>query len=229
MRSARLVMAAVLIAGLLGLLLLAVLQRTSLGFTLGVVSSGPVAALERGSEACQRPIDVPDGGSFNRLAFVVGTFYRPHGPRLTVSVKDLGGAVLARGDVAAGYPDITAQPIHHVALDRTVAARRISVCIANRGRHRVALYGNAGAAARTSGTVLDGKPLPVDLDLKFERGDRLLADLAPLVFKRAALFGFPWEGKWLYILLGLALLLGGPWLLWRAIASAGPPDREPLT
>jgi hypothetical protein len=219
MRSARAVLAAVLVAGLVGLVAIASLTRTDLGFTLGVVSTAPVAALERGQEVCQQPIDVPGGGSFNRVAFRVGTFNRPHGPRLAVAVRDLGGRLLAHGDLPAGYPDIGVRPVERVRLDRSVGPGRISVCLANDGEQKVAVYGGADAAARSSRAFVDGKAVPADIELAFNRTPRSLAELTPRIFERAALFGFSWEGAWLYWALAIAVLLGGPWLLWRAIVS----------
>lgn len=220
MRRARVVIVVVLLSGLIGLVALAMLERTSLGFTLGVVSSAPVAPLSGGQEVCQLPIDVPNGGDFNRLAFRVGTYGKQAGPPLVASVRDLAGRTVARGELAAGYPDIGASRVEGVRLDNTVDAHRIEVCLANLGPGRVAIYGGADAAARSSSAFLDGRPISADIEIAFDRGARSLAELAPNIFERASRFGFAWEGAWLYWLLGSALLFGGPWLLWRALALA---------
>jgi hypothetical protein len=225
MRSGRVALFAVLAFGLIALIAVAVVKRTSTAFTLGVVSTAPVVTLQAGQEACQLPIDVPSGGSFDRVAFRLGTFGAAHGPRLQVAVRDLAGTALARGTLSAGYPDITTRPVERVRLNRKVEPGRISVCLIDLERRKVAVYGGADAAARTSTAFVDGQPVSSDLELVFERDGRSLAALVPDMFRRAALFGFSWEGAWMYWLLGLAVLVCGPLLLWRALESAARDQR----
>ena len=219
MRSARFVVLAAVVAGVVALALIAVSQSTPLAFTLGVVRAQPVVALSHGQSACQRPIDVPAGGAFDRVVLSVGTFHRPGSP-LQVSVRDERGRVVGRGLLPGGYPDIGRAPVHHVRLNRSVDAERIAVCVRNQGAQRVAIYGNADAAARSSTAFKDARPIHVDLSLEFDRGSRSIASEVPRMLDRAALFRAPWLGAWAYWILAVALVVGAPWLLLRALRSA---------
>src|SRR3954454_20103313 len=124
MRSARLIVVGLTAAAVLALAIVAVAQRTSLAFTLGVARAAAVARLAPGEQACQQPIDVPSGGAFDRVALGVGTYRRP-GPPLRLTVREAGGdRVLAAGTLAGGYPDVTRQLIR---LDRSVhPSQRVS-------------------------------------------------------------------------------------------------------
>jgi hypothetical protein len=224
MRSARVVVIAAMAALVVGGALMAVRHRTSLAFTLGVVRAAPAVVLGHGQRACQRPIDVPAGGAFDDVGVSVGTFQRAGSP-LALTVQDQGGRVVGRGTLAGGYPDIASIPVHHVPLDRTVGEGRIAVCVRNEGARKVALYGNADAAARSSTAFKDGRPIKVDLSLEFGRSSRSLASELPRMLDRAALFRAPWLGPWVYWILAVALLLGAPWLILRALRSAGDGGR----
>lgn len=204
------------------------LRTTPLAFTLGVAVAGPVATLDDGDQTCQRPIDVPDHAAFDRVALSVGTFHRAGSP-LSLTVEDLDGRVVSTGALPGGYPDIAQQQVHHVRLARSVGAGRVAVCIRNRGRRPVAIYGNVDAAARASTADRNGKRIGFDLALVFERTPRSKLSLVPDILRRASLFRFSWMGTWTYILLLATLLLGGPWLLVRALhsAAASPPAPEP--
>jgi hypothetical protein len=225
MRSARLVIGGLTAAAILVLAVVAVAQRTSLAFTLGVARAAAVARLGPGERACQEPIDVPSGAAFDRVALAVGTYGRPGPPlRLTVRAAS-GGGVLASGAIAGGYPDVPRRPVARVRLDRTVrASRRISVCVENRGPGPVGVYGDADLAARTSTAVKDGRPLRRDLSLVFERAPRSVASEVPAMLDRAALFRIPGLGAWAYVALGVLLALGGPLLLIRAVRAAIADD-----
>src|SRR4051795_3460747 len=133
MRSARFTIFGVVIAGVVCLVAVGAAQRTSLAFTLGVVPVAPVVGLHGGQEVCQRPIDVPSGGGFDRVSLQLGTYHRA-GPPGGVTVRDLGGRTLASGRIAGGYPDVAVQPSHVIRLDRSVAAPgRIAVCVRDNG------------------------------------------------------------------------------------------------
>jgi hypothetical protein len=219
MRRAVLVALGVLAAGLVGLVLAAVLHRTPRAFTLGVPSSAPVAAVSGGQTVCQQPIDVPAGAAFDRVTAIVGTYHKPGSP-LELTVRDLRNRVVASSRIPGGYPDIARAPVHFFRLGRTVSTPRIAVCLRNTGRRRVAFYGTIDLAARSSSAYLDGRPLHVDLNLQFQRASRSMASLVPRMLDRAALFRFPWMGAWTYVVLAVLLLVGAPWLLVRALASA---------
>src|SRR5689334_15636156 len=132
MRRALAALLGVLAAGLIGLVLSAVLHRTPRAFTIGVSASAPVVALKPGDTVCQMPLDVPAGGAFDTVIARVGTYGRA-GSALRVTVADLArrGRVIAEGRVPGGYGDITKQPVHAVRLSRTVSAPRIAVCVAD--------------------------------------------------------------------------------------------------
>lgn len=219
MRSARIVVVGAAVAGVLLLALLAVGHKTSLAFTLGVVRAAPVVTLTSGQTVCQQPIDVPGGGRFDRVALSVGTFQSTGAP-LAITVRDAGGRVVSTGTLAGGYPDIAQAPVHHVRLDRFVGTGRVVVCVRNQGGRKVALYGNADAAARSSSAFKDGRPIKFDLSLEFERGSRSLASELPRLLDRAALFRAPWLGPWAYWILLVALVAGAPWLILRALRAA---------
>jgi hypothetical protein len=226
MRSARVVILGTTVAGVVALAVVAVAHRTSLAFTLGVARAAAVARLGPGEQACQRPIDVPSGGAFDRVALGVGTYGRPGSPlRLTVREAS-GGRALATGALAGGYPDVARQPAARVRLDRTVRAPRVSVCVENRGPARIGVYGDADLAARTSTAVKDGRPLRRDLSLVFERAPRSVASEVPAMLERAALFRFPGFGAWAYVALAVLLVVGGPLLLIRAVQAASADDRS---
>jgi hypothetical protein len=226
MRSARLVVLGVTVAGVLALGLVAVLQRTSLAFTLGVARAAAVARLAPGEQACQRPIDVPSGAAFDRVALGVGTYGRPGSPlRLTVRAAS-GGRALATGALAGGYPDVARRPVQRIRLDRKVRAPRVSVCVENGGPRRVGVYGDVDLAARTSTAVKDGRPLRRDLSLVFERAPRSIANEVPTMLARAALFRFPGLGAWAYVVLGLLLVVAGPLLVIRAVQAAAGAERD---
>jgi hypothetical protein len=201
-------------------------RHTARAFTLGVVSSQAVATLPVATSVCQRPIDVPEDSGFDRVQFVLGTSGRP-GPPVAVTVRSLAGQVLARGRLAAGYADITDQPSHTVGLDRAVAGgRRIVVCLANRGRRPVAVYGNADAAARNSTAYVAGRPISADIDLRFAREPRSLASLAGTIAHRASLFRPPIVGAWTYVVVALLVVALVPVLLARALAATVRDDRD---
>jgi hypothetical protein len=225
MSRAGIVVTAIVVLAALTIAALAT-RRTSLAFTLGVGVAGPVATLERGDEVCQRPVDVPSGGAFDRIDLSVGTFHRAGSP-LAVTVRDTAGEVLSAGSVPAGYPDLAREPVHQVGLGRVVQPGRVAVCVRNRGRRAVAIYGNVDVAARTSSAYRNGKPVGFDLALVFNRPPRSKLSEVPAVFARASLFRFSWLRSWMYYVLLATLLLVGPWLLVRALdTGAGAADSE---
>ena len=210
MRSARLVVLGVAVAGVVALVLVAALQRDSLAFTLGVSRATPVARVGPGQEVCQRPIDVPAGGAFDRVALGV----RPASP-VRVSVRSAAGRTLATGAVDP------AGAVARVRLDRAVTATPIAVCVRNGGPGRVAVLGDADLAARTSTAALDGRPLRRDVSLVFERAPRSIAAEVPRMLARAALFRFPGMGAWVYVALAVLLVVAGPLLIARAVTAGG--------
>jgi hypothetical protein len=219
MRSAALVFAGVVGAGVLALGLTAVTDERDLAFTLGVNPAQIAAPLNAGQEVCQGPIDVPE--RFERVQMKVGTFGRPGQP-LDVAVREFpGGRTLAAGALRGGYADNSTPA---VALRSVPDGTRVVVCVRNAGRRQVALYGGAGAAARTSTARIGTRNLRTDLTLVFKRDeDRSVMALLPAMFERASLFHPGWAGPWLFwVLLGAVVVLV-PALVWRALAAASGP------
>ena len=216
MRSARAVVAGVVVAGVVLVAAIALLHRTSLAFTQGVAPATTVVALAPAQQACQQPVDVPGGGAFDAVTVVVGA-RGGSAPPLRLAVRSGDGRVLAAGRVAGGYG---ARTERRVRLDRTVRPGRVSVCLQNAGPGRVAVYGNADAAARTSTALRDGRPLHADLAFVFQRAPRSLASELPDILDRAALFRVSWLGSWIYVVLAALLLVVAPWMLVRAVRAA---------
>ena len=216
MRSARAVVAGITIGGVILVAAIALLHRTSLAFTPGVVPATSVVTLGPAQQACQQPVDVPDGGEFDRVRVVVGARGGSPAP-LRVAVRGADGRVLAAGTVAGDYG---ARSERRVRLDRTVHPGRVSVCVANAGTGATNVFGNTDAAARTSTAFRDGRPLHADLSFVFERAPHSLASELPDILDRAALFRAPWLGSWIYVVLAALLLVVAPWLLVRAVQAA---------
>src|SRR4051794_18858149 len=163
----------------LALVIAGLARHTRLAFTLGVPAAIPTATLQPGQEACQTPISVPPGGDYDRVVLKLGTFGQP-GSGVAVQVRRLGsGRVLGEGTIPAGYPDIARQPEHRVNVGAIPAGSQTEVCVVNRGDRRVAIYGNADAASRTSTETFEGKPTGTDMTLSFERSPRSLLSLVP--------------------------------------------------
>ena len=228
-RSGVIVFAVVAAAMLVCLAVVAITDDRELAFTLGVRPTQVAAVVEPGKRACQRPLDV--SADARRLRFQVGTFHKP-GPELTVDAG--AGTQRAAGVVPGGYGDVTWQ---RVDLDRELReGERIELCVTNRGNRRAALYGGPALAARTSSAYVDGRRVPADIALIFERdhGSSAFA-LIPTAFERAALFHPSWFGPWTVWALAGLVLLAVPWLLIGALRMASdvspvetgtdPPER----
>jgi hypothetical protein len=224
MRRAAVVLAALCAVAVAALAGVAALHKDALAFTLGVTSASPVAQLRAGDEACQTGIAVPPDGGFDRVRFSAGTFHRP-GPPLDVKVVESGTrTAVARGRLAAGYSDVAQAGAHTVAVGDVAPGRRVDVCFANRGSRPVGLYGNAGAASRSTTASIEGKPADVDINLVFERPRRSWLSLVPAIANRAALFRAGWVDGWLYLLLSALVVIVVPALLIVAVVTSGRAD-----
>lgn len=213
---------ATLAVGFAGLGVAALLPDQRLAFSLGVPSNAGTADLRPGGrELCQTPIQVPDYGGFDRMTVALGTYFRPRGPQVDVRIRDLdaGRRVISSGRIAEGYPDIAEAGRRRVVLDPVPGGGRIAVCLANRGRIRVAVFGSGGGATE-SVARRGGRDLDADLDLRFFRSEpRSLASLAPVVVDRTVRFRPGWVGPWTYWALALVVVLAVPALLVRAIRA----------
>jgi hypothetical protein len=208
---------AVFALGIGALLLVAGLERRSEAFTLGVARAGPLE-VPRGGTACQLPINVPE--TFDRVGFQVGTFGRT-GPPLRVIVRDATtDRLVAAGSIQGGYPDVSTLA---VTLPRVKAGSTVAVCVRNRGRRRIALYGNATAASRSSNAYVNGTDTGADISFVFTRPERAsLLALVPDMIDHASVFHGDWIGSWTFWVLIAALLLVLPALLVVALRTAAP-------
>lgn len=218
---------AVLAVGLLGLLLAALLDKERRAFTVGVASGGPAVELQPGRGVCQGVIDVPRGGAFDTVRVLLGTYFRP-GPPVRVTVREPDGGLIAAGELPGGYPDIAERPFHDVEVGDVGDQQPVTVCLRNTGSRPVAVYGNAGAASRsTAATMDDGTELDADLDLVFLRAEAAsVASLLPDVFRRAALFRPSGVGAWTYWVLLVLLVVAVPALLWHGCRHAEAASEE---
>jgi hypothetical protein len=205
--------------GFAGLLALGLARTSDLVYSPGVTPQVAVLPLQAGQEACQGPLRVPDGAAFDRVAFTLGTYFKP-GPRMRVTVVGHGGAILSLGELPAGYADISRVPVHDVRIRRVQTREPIHICLANRGNRPVAVYGQAGIASpRTSATV-DGRPVDPDLAITLRGPERSLIALLPTMADRAALFRAGWVTPGVYLVLALLLVIGAPLVLARGLAAA---------
>src|SRR5689334_10008138 len=217
---------ALVCGGMLAVVVVAILalgglRHDSLAFTLGVSPARPVAVLQPSQEACQTPLAVPPGGGFDRVRLSVGTFFAPAGPPLAVTVRDVGtSAVLARGTLPGGYPDIGKQLTHDVRVGSVGGGRRVALCIANRGTRKAAVYGDKGFVAVGSTVTQGGHALGADMALVFLKPPRPVLAAAGSIAQRAALFKPSWMGAWTAWLLGALVVLAVPALLVRAVVTA---------
>ena len=161
---------------------------------------------------------VPAGGAFDHVVVKLGTYGRP-GPAVAVEVRELGTQrVLGRGLLGAGYPDVERAPEHSVAVGEVPAGKHVAVCVIDRGEGKVGVYGSGDIASRRTSATLNGKPIGLDMTMRFERSPRSLLSLVPRMFDRASLFKTGWAGGWTFWLLAALVLLAVPALLVRAVA-----------
>lgn len=227
MRSPRVAFLATLAAGAVLFLVVSLVRGTPLAYTLGVASNGVAVKLAPGKAFCQEPIVAQSGRAFDHVQVTVGTYHRPGSPLALTIVDPKSRAVLARGALAAGYPDIAQKPGQSIALDHPVDARSIAVCFRNTGAHSTAFYGAGDAATQPSSATQDGKSLGADVTLSFTAGRHSWASSIGDVFSRARLFRTPRIPGWLY-LAGLVLLAAGAAAaLTAAVGSAFPPEATP--
>jgi hypothetical protein len=235
MRSAVVLAAALMGIAVAGLIVASLAISRPEAFTLGVSPSLAVK-LKATTTICQGPIAVPEDSAFDGVTFQLGTERRP-GPALAVTVREAAsrgdalalGPELASGRLAPGYPDVDEAPKHTVWMREVPALRSIAVCLTNRGRHRVFVYGNADVASRTSSAYVGGSPVDADLALRFERRPaKAAAALVPAMLRRASLFaGWP-AAPWSVGALAIIVLVAVPLLLVAAVRAATTADSEIL-
>lgn len=198
-----------LVLGALGLIVVAARDGSTLAYPLGTTSSTVAVVLPPGSTACQGPLSVPRSGGFDRVVMQLGT-YRRAGPPLTVAVRDTLGRPIRRSKLAGGYADVDRAPRHSVQFPRLISGSRLSICIENRGRTQVAVYGSGGNATRESTATLDGAPIDRDLNLELRRPRRTYLASLDVMLRRARLWRSPRVGPLTYglVLVTLTVLAG---------------------
>ncbi len=221
MRRPVLVLLGLCLAAVLALVVVAGARETRMAFTLGVTPAGPQRAIQPGQTGCQGVIDVPEGGAFDAVEIPLGTDGRP-GPALAVTIRGYpDGAVLARGRLAGGYPDVADGPAAHRAgpRDPRGAAGSRSACatpVARRSPRSATATWPPGSrptpstASRTS----------TDIAIRFQQPAQSMLSRFGQVADRAALFRPGWVGAWTYWLLAAVLALGIPALLAFALRGA---------
>lgn len=223
MREA-LAVAVVAVLGAIALATTGALVTTDRAFTLGVLSSTPGPGVEPGQTACQGPITVPPGGSFDTVDFKVGNFMKPAGPPVEVVVRSVRGELAPRrGVLPAGYPDVGVEPRQRVRVGEVPEGSTISVCFRSRGPGSIALFGGVDVATRQSSATFQGRKFNFDYDLIFRTEDRSLTGLVGDMARRASLFRPPWLTPGVYYALFLVLLIGVPTLLARAARDLRAP------
>jgi hypothetical protein len=206
------------VAVLLSLVLLVLIAAghgRRLAFTLGVRPLAPVARVQPGHEACQRPIDIST--SFSAVRVRVSTFGGPGVP-LRVVVRDArSGRPLGRGRNAGGYAH-GGFPL--VAVGSVPEGARVAVCVRPEGR-AVELWGGTALTARGSSASVDGRPLSSDLSIDFMRPHEVSTlSILPQIFRRMALFRPGFVGAWTYWVLLALVALAAPALLALGVLSA---------
>jgi hypothetical protein len=224
MRSAAIGFGAAFALGIAALVLVGLGQRSSLVYSLGVNPARVAAELQPGDRACQAPVRAPSGVAFDRVGFRLIASGAP-GPPVRVDVRsDATGRTLASGRLQEGYPELGNKGEHVVEVGRVQTDEPLRVCLANDGRRPVAVVGQVGVASPPTSGTLNGKPIGSDLALNLRSDDRSLLAGLPDIAKRAAVFRAGWVSPILYLLLAIAILVGAPLLVIRALRRAAAAD-----
>jgi hypothetical protein len=224
MRSALLAFGVTLAIGVAGLLALGLGRGSDLVYSIGAVPASPIGPIQPGQSACQGPVQLPEGASFDRVAMVLGTYFRP-GPEVRVEILDARTRRrVATGELPGGYPDIAQAPEHIVRVGRVRTERPLDICAVNAGTRRLAVYGQPTIASPTSNGSIAGRQVPYDFGFELRAKKRSLIALAPTIAERASLFRAGWVTSLTYLVLGLLLLIGAPAALALAVRRAAAGD-----
>ena len=220
MRSAGIAFVVTVGLGFVGVLALGLTRSSALVYSDSVAKAVAVGPIQPGQRACQGPFVLPDDVEFDRVAITIGTYFKQGSAVRVEVVDDRTGRRLGEGRLPAGYPDIAQAPEHVVPVGRVASAEPLRVCFVNEGDGRLAIYGQPTIASPTTNGTVDGKPIPYDFAVELRDGGRSLIALLPTMAERAAVFRAGWVTPLVYLLLGLALLIGAPLLLARGLARA---------
>jgi hypothetical protein len=219
---------AVLAVGLVALVAVGLTQRSSLVYSLGITPALRATQIAPGFPACQGPVRVPGGDTFDRVGFMVDPLTAS--PPVRVEVREAGGGrVLASGRRAGGYGVFKpgSEDLHVVKVDRPVETHApLDLCLVDEGRAPVAVIGQAGIASPTTTATRAGKPISPDLAFELRRENRSLLALLPNIAERASRFRASWVTPGVYLVLALLILVGAPFLLARGLKSADAEDQR---
>jgi hypothetical protein len=227
MRSAAIGFVVAFVAGLIALAAVALGQRSTLVYSLGVKPAIPAATLTKGAQACQGPVRPPRETTFDRVGFLLITSGRP-GPPVRVEVRDAGSdRTIAAGRLQRGYADYDANdPVEHVVeVGRVHTNAPLQLCLTDEGSKSVSVIGQAGIASPTTAGTLDGTPLTTDLTFNLRSGGSSIASLLPQIAERASRFRAGWISPIVYLLLALGIVVGAPLLLGGGGGGVGGSER----
>jgi GT2 family glycosyltransferase len=190
------------VAGLAVLLLAASDDRSDVAFTNEASSSQEVVSIAGRRTFCQRVADVPKSFDGVNIPIYSGRSTEPFA--LVVRDGRRGTRLGAGQGSAPPAPAFVA-----IQTGRVEAGRPVRVCVENRSRGRLGLYGTGEGERRvTRGTVRNGR-----VALIFTGESRSLLQRIPDAFGRAELFKPAWLGAWTFWLLAAGFILGVPTLL----------------
>jgi hypothetical protein len=184
--------------------------------------SGPAfVELRGGQRACFGPVTMTSDSAQAR--FAVGTFFRPAGPPMELTVS--GPGYSARRSIPAGFADNAPQRIDLPRPPRDIS---VQVCISNGGRRKVALQAASDRTKAPFVTRVDGRRQPANPAFAFYEGRPVsMLDKLPRVFERISLFRPGFIGPWLLWPLTVVVLLGVPLLaLWALRRAVDEDERE---
>jgi hypothetical protein len=210
----------VLAAGFVLLVAIAVADRR--GFRVRVPSDSQVLVAP-GQERCSGIIRPPGAGA-DRVRFWARVSGAGPTPPIVVFVRRSRTAQTLADGTTEGGPAGS----RTVRLRGSVAgSRKVVACFLNAGAVPAVLLPPPGTPTRVTVERSDALADYADVGLDLDRSDnRSLLALLPDVFERASLFRPGWVGAWTYWLLLVALVIGVPVLLSRALASASDEDES---
>jgi hypothetical protein len=211
----------VLLAGLAAVAALGLIKQSSLVYTDGVNPAIVAAELGTGDRACQAPIRVPSGESFDHVGFWAGTYGQPGPPMRVEVLDDASGERLAAGRLGAGYRDLATPSVD---VGRLQTEDPLRVCFVNGGPGKLAIIGQVGFASPPTSGTRNGEAIPNDLTVSLRSDERSLLAWLPDMAERASVFRAGWVTPGLYLVLGLGIVVLAPLLLARGIARAAADD-----
>jgi hypothetical protein len=188
-------------------------ERNTLAGSNTAPPKAPVAQLQAGQTACQHGVLIPAGVKGLRLGARTNLGAPTPGPGVSARIL-VGGTVISRGSLKAGYAENGSVSMPVTPIDGTHAGS--TVCVHNDGPVRMEFYG-ATTAAGTPLTVA-GKPTMAVLTLIFDGKRESWASSVPTIAHHADTGGTQVFGSltlWLAAAFVLAAGLGAVYLTLR--------------